>query len=345
MTVRRLRSALSVCLVAASASAVAAQPNGSPAPTPAAAPAPADPATGTGETVQMAEDEGPRDMEGKDENPDAPRTGDEDLAISAPAPVTRSAYPIQESLRPIVLPQNLSEVSIDPHAPVSPFMGSAALRARYGITSKVQLGLTYVFGGVYDEPGGSEKTGFHPGKTVGIDATVLLQPWIGVRIGVPVHIDSPANNNASGPAVSIALGAPIKFMFGDKFALGGFDDLLNIRVNRFAPTFYQEQQNAQHAANDDTNTSQSAGYLQLAAYGVYQHRPNLAVIGRLGVRLEDFVTSDASSTAPGAGLISFLRVGIQFTPRKFVDLGFSLGFDDLSQSGSFGPAALVAFRI
>ena len=51
-------------------------------------------------------------------------------------------------MRPITLPQNMSEVAIGPHAQVSTRpAGTDALRARYGITRQVQLGLTYVLGG------------------------------------------------------------------------------------------------------------------------------------------------------------------------------------------------------
>jgi hypothetical protein len=83
MTVRRLVSILSVCL-AAGATVVSAQPK-KKAPAKAPAPAPAAPGSGatpigpeagsagSGEVVAPIEDSPPADMEGKDENPDAPR--------------------------------------------------------------------------------------------------------------------------------------------------------------------------------------------------------------------------------------------------------------------------------
>jgi len=117
---------------------------------------------------------------------------------------------------------------------VSRFASSMALRARYGITSKVQLGLTYMLGGLFDDPATptSSSVALHSGKAVGLDVTVMLQDWIGVQLGVPVYI--------SPLAISIAVGAPIKFTFADKFAIGGLDDLLNIRVKKFAPSFYKQ---------------------------------------------------------------------------------------------------------
>ena len=64
----------------------------------------------------MTEDAPPADMNGTDENPDAPQDVDErrPTAVVAPADeAARRGYPIEEALRPITLPQNMSEVSID----------------------------------------------------------------------------------------------------------------------------------------------------------------------------------------------------------------------------------------
>jgi hypothetical protein len=357
MRVRRLITALSVCL-AASASLAVAQPKGDPKKGPAApakepakdpkAPAPAPgPGTGAGaggEVVQMSEDTPPADIEGKDENPDAPRTVGEE---PAPVVVTQEAaprptgYPIEEAMRPITLPKNMSEVAIGPHAQISPYRGADALRARYGITDKIQLGLTYVLGGIYDDPAtANEKIGFHPGKAVGLDLTVMIKDWLGVRVGVPVYIDP--------LALSLALGAPMKWQFaGGKYALGALDDFLNIRMYRFVPSFYQEFDNALGAAGTGemgSNTIQSRGYIRFSGFGIMQYQPKLAFIARLGVSVEDFSTT-RSNAGDNSGLKSFLRAGLQYSVRKYLDLGFSVGFDDLARGGSFAPAGLLAFRI
>lgn len=348
MKVRRLVSVLSVVLVA-SATVVVAQPKGgakapktpvAPAKAPEPAPAPA-PAAGSGSAapadagsaVQMAEDPPPSDMEGTNENPDAPKTGDGSDAPVTPAQVVKkSGYPIEEALRPITLPKNMSEVSIAPHATVDPFQGAMALRARYGITRQAQLGLTYLLGGAFDDPKTltTDKIAFHPGKAVGLDLTVLLQDWVAVRLGVPVYIDP--------VAVGLELGAPLKFVLFDKLAIGGLDDLLNIKLYRFAPSFYSEAQNATNAANEATSTTQSTGVLRFSAYGVYQYKPNFAIIGRFGVQFGDVNDTLHTGTA-------FIRAGLQVSPRKFLDLGLSLGWDDLSVLGGFAPAAYLAVRI
>ena len=340
MSVRRLVSVLSVCLVA-SATVVVAQPKNGKTPPPAPAkdapaPAPA-PAAGSGSdagsAVQMAEDPPPADMEGTNENPDAPRgTGDGSNAVVVTvAPVKKkSGYPIEQSQRPITLPQNMSEVSIAPHAQMSPYAGADALRARYGITRQVQLGLTYLLGGIYDDPKTltSDKIGFHPGKAVGLDVTVLLQDWIAVRVGVPVYIDP--------VAVGLQLGAPLKFIFNDKLALGGMDDFLTFKIAKFAPTFYQEAQNAANAAGYMSNTTQSRGEIRFSAFGEYQYKPKVVIIGKFGVALDDFDGNKATS---------FIRAGFNYTPRKYLDLGLSIGWDDLSRAGAFAPAGFLAVRI
>lgn len=289
------------------------------------------------------EPEPPSDLDGRGENPDAPTiVGDEPApAIIAPLRPKRSGYPIEEAARPITLPKNTSEVSIDPHMQVDPHAGSTALRARYGITEKIQLGLTYLIGGTFDDPAtpATDTIGFKPGKAVGLDLTVMLKSWVGVRLGVPFYIDP--------LAVSITVGAPMKWQFADgKYAIGAFDEVLTIKVKRFAPSFYQEARNALAADGTDdmgTNTVQSDGSVRLSAFGVAQYSPELAIIGRLGLTFEDFSTTktDAAGTNP----LSFIRAGIQYTPRKYIDLGLSIGFDDLSELGSFGPAGLLAFRI
>jgi hypothetical protein len=336
----RLISVLSAVVVA-SGSLVAAAPSPTPvAPAKDEPAGSADAGGGSGSAVDMPEDAPPADMNGTDENPDAPHDISKPTVTAvAPTPKRPSGYPTEEALRPITLPQNMSEVSISPHANVSPYFGSDALRARYGITSRIQLGLTYVLGGIYKDPATtSMKLGFHPGKAVGVDVTVLLQNWIGIRVGVPVYVDP--------VAFGLQLGAPMKFTFGEKFALGGMDDLLNIKISKFAPSFYNEYENAINAAAQDNNTETPNGHLRFSAYGVYQQSSKLAIIARAGL---DTLLSSTSSGGAGAtsssSTATFLRGGVEYTPRHYLDLGISIGFDDLAHGGSFTPQGYLALRI
>ncbi len=324
-----------VVLVSGVALAQPTPPAGSP-PAPGAG-------AGAGSAVQPIEDAPPSDIEGRDENPDAPQgTLDEVKATTvAPAPVKKAGYPIEESQRPITLPQNMGEVSIAPHLQVKPYIASDALRFRYGITRQIQLGLTYVYFGAYDDPATvADKVTFQAGKAGGIDVTVLITNWLGVKAGIPMYLDP--------FAMSFAAGAPMKFIF-EKFALGGLDDVLNITLPvgaEFPPSFYQEGANAVAAENDETGSQQSRGTLRFAGYGVYQHKPNLALIGRLGIENDLGGGGGAGpGTGSGGGTTTFIRAGVQLTPKKFVDVGGSLGFDDLSAAGSFGLAGFLALRI
>jgi hypothetical protein len=356
--IRRLLSTLSVCVVASlTVGAVLAQPKKAPdkkAPAPGSAKTPAPtPTAGSGSAAGSAapatpDEPPPKDMEGRTENPGNP--GGVTVDVDKPkvvAPVKRkvAGYPIEEYLRPINLPANMSEVGLGPHAQLgigsgAKYAGGDALRARYGITRQVQLGLTYLFAGIFDDPVTmtDDKIGAHGGKAVGLDLTVLLDDWIGIRVGVPLYIKP--------VAASLTIGVPLKFQLGEKFAIGGLDDLLNIRIAKFAPTFYQEANNAQAAFNEENSgVIQSKGALRISTFGVYQYDKKTAFIGKLGFNMEDFASTETQSDAPNGGLTYFMRAGVQYSPRKYLDIGFSLGFDDLATFGSFGPAAIFAARI
>ena len=337
MSLRGFISVSSVVVVATGAALAQPAPDQpAPAPTAGSAAAPAE-----GSAVQPIEDEPPADMEGTDENPDAPRgTVEQPAAVAAPTETRPTGYPIELALRPITLPANMSEISLDPHLRVSPVAGSAALRARYGITPKVQLGLTYVIGGIYNDPATTKKDyKFHPGKAVGLDVTVLVTNWLGVRAGVPIYLDP--------FAMSLAIGAPIKFKLNDKLAIGGMDDLLNIALPvgaEFAPSFYQEGFNAAAAERDASGSTQSNGSLRLSGYAIYQQKANLAIIGRLAMEFEDFAAN--RGTTGFGGTTTSIHGGVSFSPKKFVDVGGTIGFDDLSQMpDSFALGGFVAVRI
>lgn len=355
MSARRvLSSLLSVAVIGsvASVGVAIAQPKKAPAkkgpvapakePDPTTAP-PADGA-GSGSAVQPIDDPPPSDMNGTDENPDNPKGMSADSpdkpAVVLPAKKL-GGYPQEYSQRPITLPQNMSEVGIAPHAVVSPYAGSDALRARYGITRQVQLGLTYLYGAVYHQAQGSTVDAgplkFKPGKAVGLDVTVLIQDWIGVKVGVPIYIDP--------VATSIALGVPLKFVINDKLALGGMDDFINIKVHKFAPSYYQEAANARAAfeINNMTNTTTSNGTLRFSGYGIYQQSRELAIRADFGFELDDF--SGSKNTTGHGGTQVFIRGGFLYSPRRWVDLGLSVGWDDLATAGAFAPQGHLTFRI
>ena len=369
MSLRRLisvsGSVLGVTIFATSAFVAAAPAKKKPPAKPATPVAPAkDPGTGSaaggaagggtgsaagggdasGSAVQPIEDTPPSDMNGTNENPDNPHamTNQPDNPIVVAPVVKSTGYPIQEVLRPLTLPQNMTEISIAPHLQVSPFLASDALHVRYGITSKVQLSLSYLYFGAYNRnlvSTASSKIGFHSGKTFGVDVTVMLQNWIGVRVGVPLYIDP--------VAFGLQIGVPIKFVFADKFSIGGLDDLLQIRLSKFAPSLYQEAYNAIDAQHETTNTEQSNGHLRFSFYGEYQHDDKVAIIGRIGIDSDLGATSGGggAGTSSNSGTQTFIKAGLQYSPRKYFDIGGQLGWDDLSTLGTFGPQLFLALRI
>lgn len=282
-------------------------------------------------------------MQGTSEVPDDPLlAGAERVPVAVPKVAKRTGYPTEEVLRPITLPARMSEVSIAPHFQVSPFTGSDAIRARHGITSNVQIGLSYLYMGIYDQssvdPGQASKVGFHGGKAFGLDLTVRLSHWLAVKAGVPMY---------GGPfAASLALGVPVKFTFRDKYAIGGLDDLLEFRLYRFAPSYYQDVVNARGAFFNTNGTQQSRGHLRFSVYGLYQHSPRLAVTGRFGIDNDLGLPSDGpAGTRSGGGTETFIRAGLLYVVRTYLDVGASLGWDSLATVGSFGPQLSLALRI
>lgn len=321
--------------------------NGAPG-APAAAPEAAGAGSGSGSTDATAPapappPEPPPDMQGTSETPEDPAlTGAVEAPVAVPQPAKRTGYPTEEVLRPLTLPVRMTELSIAPHFQVSPFTGSDAVHVRHGITSDVQVGLTYLYAGVYDrssvDPGRSSSVAFHGGKAFGLDLTVRLQDWLAVKAGVPMYV---------GPfAASLALGVPLKFTFRDKYAIGGLDDLLDIKLYRFAPSYYQDVANARGALVVSNGTQQSRGHLRFSAYGIYQHSPRLAVLGRLGVDNDLGLASDGpAGTSSGGGTVTFIRAGLLYVVRHYFDVGVSLGWDSLATVGSFGPQLSLAVRI
>jgi hypothetical protein len=331
-------------VVVASGAALAQPKADKKAPAPATPAAPAGSAApAEGSAVQPIEDAPPSDMEGRDENPDSPRgTDDKPQVVTGPTEKKSTGYPIQLALRPITLPANMAEVAIDPHIRVgsSPVAGSASLRARYGITPRVQLGLTYVVGGLYDEPSTTEEdVKFKPGKAGALDVTVLLTNWAAARIALPVYLDP--------FAMSLQMGAPLKFHITDQLAIGGMDDFINVALPfgaKFAPSLYQEGFNAVAADRDSTGSAQSQGTLRLSGFAIFQQAPNLAIIGRLALEFEDFSTNRGDTGYGGA--TTSIHGGVSFSPKKFIDVGGTLGFDDLSQMpDSFTLSGFAAVRI
>ncbi len=286
--------------------------------------------TGAGDEVELGEDP-PSPIDSGDEEEDAPRIGGPDQAKPQVAPKGRAGvYPVTEVMRPLTLPDFTSEIRLETLFYPTPVDAEFALRARYGITRQIQLGLAYGIGGFYDD-GKRDKVRFNTGKAVAIDVTYLATDWIAPRLTVPMYVDP--------FAVGLEIGAPVKFRFGDRFAVVGFEQVVGFKLmnNRFLPDVRREKVNEAAVDELDENTIQSDGYFRLDGGVLYQLAPNLVVSGRFGVTFDDFSGADAATS---------LRALVQLTPIRALDLIGEAGWDRLDEyRGSIHLSAALAVRI
>lgn len=310
----------------APAAAPAAKPAAPAAGAPAAAGA--EPGKDGAAPVQMPEEAPPSDMEGTAENPDAPVDFDAPPPPTAPvAKPRRQGYPIEEVARPLTLLRFQTEVGFDTRNTFSPFNNGSALRARFGVTPTVQVGLVYNIGGLYDD--GRGKTTFNTGKAVGIGATVQIAPWIAASMSVPMYLEP--------FAASLTLGAPMKFQFAERYALVLAEDVVEVRLTEFVPSLIDEAANEVQAGRVGTNTTRNKGNLRFSGAGYYQHKPNLAFVGRIAISFIDFKSIDIGY---------LLKAGAQYSVRKNVDLSALIGFDDLEEAGkTFGLTLGAQLRL
>ncbi|MCA9677389.1 MAG: hypothetical protein H6709_03155 [Kofleriaceae bacterium] len=285
-----------------------------------------------GAAVELDEDPPPEDMEGTAENPDAPKLiGDEDDAAAKLAPgVKRTGYPIEEVLRPLTLPAVTSEIALDAGSTFGNLDAEVGLRARYGITRQWQLGLRYGIGGIFDSVGDTtDKTSFNTGKAVGIDVSYLVFDWLAARVTVPFYVDP--------FATALTLGAPMKFRFGDKFAIVAVEDFLEIKLNRFVPSLTSEAANDALVQLDSTGSLTPDANLHLGGGVIYQLSPQLALRGDLGITFVDLSDADAPTNIRGL---------LQYSPSAKLDLFGSMFIDALDRAtDTFGIRVGAAFRI
>jgi len=290
------------------------------------------PTSEEGQEVELEEDPPPEDMEGTAENPDAPRlVGQEAPADTGEAPAPkRTGYPIEEVLRPITLPAVTSEVSLEVRSTFDPVDSELGLRARYGITRQWQVGLRYLIGGYYDDdPIMDDSAAFNTGKAFGVDVSYLIFDWLAAKITLPFYVDP--------FAMGVTVGAPMKFNFGDKFALVALDDFLDIRIVDFVPSLVSEAQNEASVGLVESNTTTAKGNLHLRVGGIYQVSPQMAVRGNLVQTFADFGDDDNPTGIEGM---------VQYSPMKDLDVLGRLGFDRLDEaSESFGLLIAAAYRI
>ena len=293
---------------------------------------------GEGTDVEMEEDAPPEDMEGVNENPDAPRlVGDEHTEVTATTPsVTRTGYPIEEVLRPLTLPAVTSEVALEAHSTFGDFDAGFGLRARYGITKQMQIGLRYEIGGLYDDTRDSkmDKAVFNTGKAVALDFTYLIKDFVAARLTLPAYVQP--------FGMAMTLGAPMKFTFADKFSIVALDDFIDIKLVKFIPSLTDERYNEDQVEAIDNNTRTPSTVIHARVGVIYQQSPNLAIKGNLQ---QTFYTG-ASDTFTGSESPTGIEGIVQYSPNAKMDITGRLGIDALDDAGdTFGLLVGAAYRI
>lgn len=293
------------------------------------------PAAEGGTDVEMEEDTPPEDMEGTSENPDAPKNVNEEVVEGPAAPkAVRTGYPIEEVLRPITLPAVMTEIGLDVRSNFDPVDTEFGLRARFGITKQAQIGVRYGIGGLYEDAA-TMKNGFNTGKAFGLDFTYLVFDWMAGHITLPMYVDP--------FAMSVTLGAPMKFTFKEKFSIVALDDFLEIRIIKFIPSLTNESVNEANVALNMTNTSLRSSNVYLRAGVIYQLQPKMAIKGNLKQTIPGGGDDEAStSNETPLGIEGIF----QFSPNAKMDVTGRLGFEDLASPGeTFGLVVAAAYRI
>lgn len=262
---------------------------------------------------------------GSEENPDAPIT---DFDRPVEAEVARAApvaddYPIERALRPITLPRRMTEVTLDAPNSFNPYVQSGLLGVHHGITNRIQAGLRYGTGTLFDGE-------YFTGKTVAVDGEFQIFHWLSAQLAVPFMFDP--------TSVGVTVGAPMKFTVQGRLRFDLFRDLVTFKVNRFAPSVWDAAANDALVLADATNTVLPDGEINANAAASWQLQPHMSIEGRFGVKARDFEFQSDSPTLFDLGLI--------YSSTNKIDIGGRMGFADLNHTDStFGLWLLAAVRI
>jgi hypothetical protein len=236
-------------------------------------------------------------------------------------PVRPPGYPVELALRPITLEAGMVELSANAPLYASPAAVTAALRARYGVTERVEVGLRYA-------ALGADEGGAATGKGLALDVVVGITDWVAAQLSVPVLFDP--------FAMGVTLGVPLKFRFGQRFALFFGSDLLSFRVKEFVPTYVDPRVDEARAAVIETGTLVSRGNYRLVGGAIYQLEPHMAIAADFGVASEDF--GEENTAVPLGGTFTY-------SAAPYLDFSARIGFDDIGQGRTFSLAGGLAVRL
>jgi hypothetical protein len=257
----------------------------------------------------------------------------EPVAREPPLRFTKRDYPQELVRRPMTLAAQQAEVSLD--VPYSGNDGDPALtqvlRAGFGLTVDLQLGVTYSVGlERLDAPDGEDA--FEVGKAFSVDAAYTIIP---AYLAAEVRLAFYADPDLFG--MGVILGLPYKIRLGgDRFMIYGGVDLVRIRIKELAVDPANPAANLA-IINRPPSSSAPVGGASLVTGVAFQARRDTAIYGTFGIDWPDFDADDQPVS---------LFVGATFSPSARFDLGARVGFHRLDDVGDwFGAAVYAALRL
>lgn len=266
-------------------------------------------------------------------DPDAVTTRDSSRRGKQAVRYTKGTYPIEAIDRPLTLAASQFEISLD--VPVEaigadggPFM-TQVLRAGYGVTTDLQIGVAYGIGlELLNPPEGAKA--FEAGKAFSLDAAHTILPGnLAAQLSLPFYADP--------FAWSVSLGVPFRVKITDKIAFVGGQDLVAITLVRFPVDPAQPWMNVAHVALDAVGAARNDGHVNLNFGAQIQAKRNLAFTAKLGLYFPDF--DDNNDRV-------YTLLGAAWSKNPKLDIGGRLGVGDLGRMGdTFGLAVFVAYRL
>jgi hypothetical protein len=240
------------------------------------------------------------------------------------APVSESPYPRELVRRPLTAAAAMSEAGLTALLVAEPFELGGELRARHGVSRRVELGLRYGTGALHDGE-------FLVGKALAPELGVALHRHVAVQVALPLLL-SPFSLGA-------VVGAPVRLPLGERLAFIAGRELLGVRLKRFLPSTRSAAQNEHLADLDESRTQLPDGQFNLTGEAIYQHSPVLALELLLGVQNTFGGGVDADSWRVP------LHAGLLYSLGERVDLQARAGFGTLKSGESFTLSAGLAVRL
>lgn len=239
---------------------------------------------------------------------------------------TKETFPLAWVARPLTLPADMIELSLDVPAAVladAPYL-TQILRGAFGVTRDLQIGLTYGFGLQVIDP-----AEYEAGKAFSVDAAYTIFPQrLAIAASVPFYVDP----FASG----ISLGAPFQLRIGDRWQVSGGQDLLQFRFAKFPPNPADPAYNVGQVEAQVVGAREPIGNLNLKLRGAYQARTNLVVFLDWGFHWLDFEGDDKP--------VSMFLGGLWSSSNR-MDVGGRIGLSRVDEGDSLTVGLFAAYRL